>query len=98
MNPVAMTAANTVQLAHLCPIPYAWAAYFLDSKSPFEAWRMGCSLIATLDTPVQRDQALPFANWLQAACVKQGLAAGDRRFSCLDVSWAALAPDSRVVR
>ncbi len=30
--------------------------------------------------------------------MKRGLAAGDRRFSCLNVDWAALAPDARVVR
>jgi hypothetical protein len=98
MNPIALTVPNTVQLARLCPIPHAWAAYFLDSKSPFDAWRMGCRLIATLDTADERDRVLPFANWLQAACVKRGLGAADRRFSSLDVQWAALAPDARVVR
>jgi hypothetical protein len=30
MNPIAMTAANTVRLTRLCPVPHAWAAYFLD--------------------------------------------------------------------
>jgi hypothetical protein len=98
MNPIAATAANTTRLSRLCPIPHAWATYFLDSKSPFEAWSTGTSLVATLGTADQRDRALPLLNWLRATCVKQGLAAGDRRFSCMDVSWAALAPDARVVR
>jgi hypothetical protein len=98
MNPIGVTAANATQLARLCPIPHAWAAYFLDSKSPFEAWKMGCELTATLDTADERDRVLALGNWLRAACVKRGLAAGDRRFSCLDTNWAALAPDARVVR
>lgn len=98
MTPIAPTLANTTRLARLCPIPHAWAAYFLGSQSPFEAWNTGTSLVETLDTPDQRDRAMPFLNWLRAACVKRGLAAGDRRFSCLDTSWAALAPDARVVR
>jgi hypothetical protein len=94
MAPIALTAGNSTCLARLCPIPLAWAAYFLDSKSPFEAWQMGQSLIATLDTPDDRDRVSPLASWLQAACVKQGLAATDRQVSCLDTSWAALAPDA----
>jgi hypothetical protein len=70
MNPLAMTPTNTVQLARLCPIPHSWATYFRDSKSPFDAWRMGCSLITTLDMVDQQDRALPLANWLQVTCVK----------------------------
>jgi hypothetical protein len=98
MAPIGVTLANATRLARLCPIPLAWAAYFLDSKSPFEAWQMGRDLIATLDTPDERDRVAPLASWLRAACVKRGLAAADRRISCLDTSWAALAPDARVVR
>lgn len=98
MNPIGATAANSSRLARLCPIPHAWAAYFLDSKTPVRAWEMGCALIATLDTADERDRAAPLGDWLRAACVKRGLAAGDRRFSCLDTNWAALAPDARVVR
>jgi hypothetical protein len=55
------------------------------------------ALIATLDMPDKRDRALPLANWLQAACVRRGIAAGDRRFSCLDTAWAPIAPDARVI-
>jgi hypothetical protein len=59
MNPIAPTAANSTQLARLCPIPHAWTAYFLDSKSPFEAWATGASLVATLYTADERDRAEP---------------------------------------
>jgi hypothetical protein len=59
---------------------------------------MGSQLIATLDTADERDRVLPFANWLRAACVKRGPAAGDRCFSQLDTSWAAIAPDAQVIR
>jgi hypothetical protein len=55
-------------------------------------------LVATLDTPNERDRVSPLLNWLRAACVKRGLAAVDRRFSCLDSAWSALAPDARVIR
>jgi hypothetical protein len=86
MNLVAVTAANTVQLSRLCPIPHAWAAYFLDSNGLFDAWMMGCALQATLVTADDRDKALPLVNWLQATCVKIGLGAGDRWFSALDMT------------
>jgi hypothetical protein len=55
MNPIAMTPANTIQLAPLGPLPYAWAAYFLNAKTPFDAWQMGCSLIVMLGTANQQD-------------------------------------------
>ena len=73
MNPIAMTVANTIQLTRLCPIPHAWAAYCLESKTPYEAYQIGCQLIATLDTPDERDRALSQANWLQAGCQKRDL-------------------------
>jgi hypothetical protein len=95
LNPIPMTQANGTQLSYLCPIPLAWAPYFMDSKSPYEAFRTGLQLIATLDTADERDTALPMASSLQAACVKRGLGAGDRRFSCLNTDWAALAPDAK---
>jgi hypothetical protein len=50
MNPIRVTLANATQLTRLRPILHAWAAYFLDSKTLFEAWKMRCELIATLDT------------------------------------------------
>jgi hypothetical protein len=97
LYPLAMAAINTVHLAPLCLIPHAWAAYFLDSKTPFEAFKMGTNLIATLDTADKRDLALPLANWLQVAYVKCGLAVGGHHFSCLDTSWAPIAPHARVI-
>jgi hypothetical protein len=36
MNPIAMTAASSVRLTQLCPVPHTWAAYFLDSRTPYE--------------------------------------------------------------
>jgi hypothetical protein len=95
LNPIVGTVANTIRLA--C-IPNAWATYFLESQTPFEAWKLGCKLVATLDTANERDQARPLTNWLLAACVKRGIAAPDCHFSCLDVSWAALAPGTKVTR
>jgi hypothetical protein len=73
-------------------VPHAWAASFLDSRTPYESWQIGAQLISTLDTADDRDRVLPFAKWLQTACVKRGLTAGDRRFSGLYT-----APDARVI-
>jgi hypothetical protein len=81
----------------ILPILHAWVSYFLDSKSPYKAWRMGVALVGTLETAELRDRVQPFVNWLQAACIKRGIGAGDRRFSRLDVDWAAIAPDARVI-
>jgi hypothetical protein len=96
LNPTPLTQANGTQLSHLCPIPLAWAPYFMDLKSPYEAFCTGLQLIATLDTADERDTVLPMASWLQTACMKRGLEAGDRQFSCLNTDWAAMAPDVRV--
>ena len=97
LNPIARTLANGTQLSRLCPIPLAWAPYFMDSKTPYDALRTGVQLISTPDKADERDMALPLASWLQTACVKRGLGAGDRRFSCLNTDWAALAPDAKVI-
>jgi hypothetical protein len=98
MNPIAMKAANTVHLTRLCPILHAWAAYFLESRTPYEALQIGTRLVTTLDTADQRDNCIGFTNWLQAVYVKRGYAAGGRCFSQLETGWAAVAPDGRVIR
>jgi hypothetical protein len=98
MNPLGMTLVNSTQLAHLCPIPHVWAASFLDWKTPFEAWEMGCDLITTLDTADECDRVSSLRNWLGTACVRCGLVAGDQCFSCLGTDWAALAPDAQVMQ
>jgi hypothetical protein len=50
---------------------------FFGVEDPYEAWPLGCQLVATLDMANFRDQALHFVNWLQAAFVKRGYVAGD---------------------
>jgi hypothetical protein len=63
MNPIAMTAANTVRLTQLCPVPHAWAAYFLDSRTPYKSWQIGAQLIFTLDMANDRDRVLGRDPW-----------------------------------
>jgi hypothetical protein len=50
MPQVTMTQGGGVEtnLSNFCPIPLAWAPYFLDSKLPFETLKMGWLLVASL--------------------------------------------------
>jgi len=56
----------------LCPLPLAWAPYFLDFKTPLIAYTMGISLLATLANNVEKGRALPFLDWLCAQRFGQG--------------------------
>jgi hypothetical protein len=65
-NPAALevTPSTTVaqggvnmNLWNLCPIPLAWAPYFIDFKAPFKALTMGRALMATLDDVAQCTRA-----------------------------------------
>jgi hypothetical protein len=53
-----------MNLSNLCPIPLAWDPYFLDFKTPYEAWKMGRALVATLGDVAQRTRAAPLEDWL----------------------------------
>jgi hypothetical protein len=53
-----------MNLANLCPIPLAWAPYFLDFKAPYDALKMGRALMGTLDNVEQRTCASPVVDWL----------------------------------
>jgi hypothetical protein len=68
LNLIPMMLANISQLSHICPIPLAWAVYFMDSKSPpYSAFQTGLQLIATLDTADKQDrhcQWLAGSKWL----------------------------------
>ncbi len=48
-----------MNLSNLCPIPIAWAPYFINFKAPFEALQMGKALLATLETVTQWMRAMP---------------------------------------
>jgi hypothetical protein len=55
-----------MNLSNLCPIPLAWAPYFMDFKTPREAWEMGKALVATLGDVAHRTRTAPLADWLRA--------------------------------
>jgi hypothetical protein len=46
--PVAQGGVCT-NMSRVCPIPLVWAPYFMDFKTPFEALKMGETLVATLE-------------------------------------------------
>jgi hypothetical protein len=50
----------------LCLIPLAWAPYFLDFKTPYDAYRMGTDLVGTMTTDAERLRMDPFLVWLRA--------------------------------
>jgi hypothetical protein len=87
-----------MNLANMCPIPLAWAPYFLDFKTPHAALQMGHALIATLGTVAHRTRAAPLLDWLRATCLRLGPNAADRRRSLLDQGFEPTAPDARVVK
>jgi hypothetical protein len=87
-----------MNLSNLCPIPIAWAPYFLDFKAPYEALQMGKALLATLETVAQWMRAMPLLGWLRATCVWLGPNAMDRTTrSMLDQGFEPTALDVRVV-
>jgi hypothetical protein len=86
-----------MNLSNMCPIPLAWAPYFLDFKEPRAALEMGHALVATLGTVEHRTRAGPILDWFRATCTRLGANAADRRRSLLDQGFEATAPDARVI-
>jgi len=84
-------------LCCLCPLPLAWAPYFLDFKTPFEAYTMGISLLATLANNVEKGRAMPFVDWLRASTQRFGQGPQERNVSVLDQPLDAAMPTPRVV-
>lgn len=92
-----MPEAPEAILTPLALLPTAWATYFLDSKSPMDAFRMMERLVATLDTEEQKLRAESLVQWCAAACVRSGPGANQRRLSQLNVEWGSpAAPDRRL--
>jgi hypothetical protein len=86
-----------MNLSNICPIPPAWAPYFLDFKTPYEALEMARILVASLDDVTHRAQAAPLLDWMRAACTHLGPNAVDRTRSLLDQGFEPATPDARVV-
>jgi hypothetical protein len=84
-------------LANLCPIPLAWAPYFMDFKTPHEALGMGRRLVATLTSADDQTRADPILDWLQGTCVRLGAGQDDRIHSTMDQDFESTAPDARVI-
>jgi hypothetical protein len=68
-QPMVIQGVVSMNLANFCPLPFAWAPYFLDFKSPYEALTLGCELMATMTDVGDRTQASPLLDWLQVACI-----------------------------
>jgi hypothetical protein len=48
-----------MNISNFCPIPLAWAPYFMDFKTPFEALKMGRNLMVTLLDVAEWTEQLP---------------------------------------
>jgi hypothetical protein len=79
-------AAQTT-LPRMMFIPKVWACFFLDRKTPYEAFKVMESLMATLPVQDQRDKALPLIEWTKANCVHAGAVAVQRRSTVMEVLW-----------
>jgi hypothetical protein len=90
--------STNMNLSNICPLPTAWAPYFMDYKSPYEALKTGRLLIAGLPMVKERTRAAPLLDWLQAACVRLGHTAENWIHSLVDQSFASTPPDARAVR
>jgi hypothetical protein len=97
-QPTEAQGGTAMNLTNLCPLPLAWTPYFLDSKSPYEALKMGRSLVVTMTEPNDRALASPFLDWLRGACVWLGTGNANRRLSLLNQNYEPTAPDARVIR
>jgi hypothetical protein len=80
----------------LCPIPLAWAPYFLDFKTPYDAYRMGTGLVGTMTTDAERLRMDPFLVWLRACTQRQGAHEAQRGLSVLDQVVMDATPAPRV--
>jgi hypothetical protein len=99
MPPVSMAQGGVkMNLSNFCPIPLAWAPYFLDSKKPVEALNMGRLLVASLTEVDHRARASPLLDWIRAACTRLGPNAVDRDRSVLNQGYEPTAPDARVIK
>jgi hypothetical protein len=86
-----------MNLASFCPVPLAWAPYFLDFKSPYDALLLGRQLVATMTDVGDRNRAGPILDWFRAACVRLGPAPVFRVQSLVSQIFLSTTPDSRVV-
>jgi hypothetical protein len=81
-----------VEVTTLCFIPKAWAAYFLDQCSPYEAFGRYKKLIATVPAGIQ-DKFRYMEAWMRAACIET---APHQEDSMLIAKWQAPVIDRKV--
>jgi hypothetical protein len=92
-QPTVAQGSVAMNLSSFCPIPTAWAPYFLDFKTPFEALQMGRTLVATMTEVDDRTRAAPLLDWLRGSCVRLGTNAATRRLSLLNHNFEPTAPN-----
>jgi hypothetical protein len=81
-----------VEITPLCFIPKAWAPYFLDHTSPYEAYQRYNKLIATV--PATEQHLFRYLEaWFKIACLRANLLADD---SMLMAKWQAPVIDRKV--
>jgi hypothetical protein len=93
--------ANGAQssLSRLAYLPKAWVPYFLDRKTPWDAYDTMSLLMEGLSSDAQRVQAESLLEWSAAACVRLGGQGTDRRTSALNSAWETpQVPDRKVLR
>jgi hypothetical protein len=79
--------ATQSALPRMMFVPKAWAAYFLDRKTPYQAFKLMESLMATLPVQAQRDKALPLMEWARAVCIREGGGIAERKASQSEIPW-----------
>eukprot|EP00978_Attheya_sp_CCMP212_P025204 scaffold80708_cov51-Attheya_sp.AAC.3 len=93
--------ANGAQaaLARLTYLPKAWVPYFLDRKTPWDAYDTMTLLMEGLSSDAMRVQAKSLLEWFAAACVRHGGNGVDRRTSVIHSAWETPpVPDRKVLR
>ena len=79
--------ATQTALPRMMFLPKAWAGYFLDRKTPYQAFKVMEALMATLPIQAQRDKALPLMEWAKAVCIREGGGVVERKASQTEIPW-----------
>ena len=81
-----------VEVTNLCFIPKAWAAYFLDQCTPYDAYQRYKRLLATIPVAAQ-PQFRYLEAWFKASCLRTDAAADE---SMMTAKWQAPMIDRKV--
>jgi hypothetical protein len=93
-------AANTEKsFLKLLFMPNRCAPYFLAAQTPYKAFCMWQSLVATMSDPSDHDDVgAPMLDWFGAACVRSGNELVQRTRLAFSIKWGSVLPDRSLLQ